>query len=225
MTYKRIRELREDHDLTQKYMAHYLNVIQRTYSRYERGERIIPPDVLCKIADFYNGAWSPTNAKSSMWTSCYQQIANCNLYLDEFTGLTFSEYELISDYKGEMYRYNNYQYEVRFLRAYYYFNLVRQYGDVPFTDHVLTTAEVNSLERRPAKEIFDFIISECDEIKDLIIENYENLGDWEPSNEARETGRANKRTVLALKARAALYAASPLSVSYTHLTLPTKLEV
>ena len=54
MTYKRIRELREDHDLTQKYMAHYLNVIQRTYSRYERGERIIPPDVLCKIADFYN---------------------------------------------------------------------------------------------------------------------------------------------------------------------------
>ena len=53
MTYKRIRELREDHDLTQKYMAHYLNVIQRTYSRYERGERIIPPDVLCKIADFY----------------------------------------------------------------------------------------------------------------------------------------------------------------------------
>ena len=96
MTYKRIRELREDHDLTQKYMAHYLNVIQRTYSRYERGERIIPPDVLCKIADFYNGAWSPTNAKSSMWTSCYQQIANCNLYLDEFTGLTFSEYELIS---------------------------------------------------------------------------------------------------------------------------------
>ena len=96
MTYKRIRELREDHDLTQKYMAHYLNVIQRTYSRYERGERIIPLDVLCKIADFYNGAWGPTNAKSSMWTSCYQQIANCNLYLDEFTGLTFSEYELIS---------------------------------------------------------------------------------------------------------------------------------
>lgn len=163
-----------------------------------------------QIADFYNGAWSPTNAKGGMWTSSYQNIANCNLYLDEFTGLTFSDYELISDYQGEMYRYNNYQYEVRFLRAYFYFNLVRQYGDVPFTDHVLTAAEVNTLERRPAQEIFDFIISECDEIKDLIIEDYDNLGDWEPSGEARETGRANKRTVLALKARAALYAASPL---------------
>ena len=53
MTYKRIRELREDHDLTQNYMAHYLNVNQRTYSRYETGERSIPLEILCHIADFY----------------------------------------------------------------------------------------------------------------------------------------------------------------------------
>ena len=53
MTYKRIRELREDHDLKQGYLAHYLNVSQRTYSRYETGERHIPLDILCKIADFY----------------------------------------------------------------------------------------------------------------------------------------------------------------------------
>ena len=163
-----------------------------------------------QIEDFYNGSWSPTNAKSSMWTTCYTQIANCNLYLDEFTGLTFSDYELISDYKQEMFRYNNYQYEVRFLRAYYYFYLARQYGAVPFTDHVLTTGEVNSLERRPAEEIFDYVISECDAIKDLIVEDYGKLGDMAPSGESLETGRANKRAVLALKARAALYAASPL---------------
>lgn len=88
-----------------------------------------------------------------MWTSCYKAIANCNNYLEEFTGLTFSEYEQISDYEAEMYRYNNYQYEVRFLRAYFYFNLVRQYGDVPFTDHVLSTTEVNTLTRKPAQEV------------------------------------------------------------------------
>lgn len=34
-----------------------------------------------QIEDFYNGSWSPSNAKSSMWTSCYEGIANCNLYL------------------------------------------------------------------------------------------------------------------------------------------------
>ena len=52
MTYKRIRELREDHDLTQVYMAHYLNVNQRTYSRYETGERSVPLELLCRIADY-----------------------------------------------------------------------------------------------------------------------------------------------------------------------------
>ena len=166
------------------------------------------------IETFYNGAWSPVNAQSSMWTSCYKAIANCNNYLEEFTGLTFSEYEQISDYEAEMYRYNNYQYEVRFLRAYFYFNLVRQYGDVPFTDHVLSTTEVNTLTRKPAQEVFDWIIKECDEIKDLIIPDYNNLGALVPSGESAETGRANKRTVLALKARTALYAASPLFNSH-----------
>lgn len=51
--YSRIRELREDNDLTQVFMANLLNITQRTYSRYETGERTIPLETLCKIADFY----------------------------------------------------------------------------------------------------------------------------------------------------------------------------
>lgn len=161
------------------------------------------------IVDFYDGSWSPTNAKSSMWTSCYEGISNCNLYLDKFTGLTFPELALNEDYQAQLNRYNNYQYEVRFLRAYFYFNLVRQYGDVPFSDHVLSAEESNTLTRRPAKEIFNYIISECDDIKDLIVEDYSKL-DVPIPNKPVEGGRANKLAVLALKARAALYAASPL---------------
>lgn len=52
--YKRIRELREDHDLTQQYMAQLLHVNQRTYSRYETGEHSIPLSSLCLIADYYH---------------------------------------------------------------------------------------------------------------------------------------------------------------------------
>lgn len=52
--YHRIRELREDNDLTQTYMAKLLNVNQRTYSRYETGEHEISLASLSKIADFYN---------------------------------------------------------------------------------------------------------------------------------------------------------------------------
>ena len=97
-----------------------------------------------------------------------------------------------------------------FLRAYFYFNLVRQYGDVPFSDHVMTAEESNTLSRRPAQEIFDYIISECDDIKDKIVVDYSKLGDMALPSSPAETGRANRKTVLALKARAALYAASPL---------------
>lgn len=53
MIYERIRNLREDSDLLQVDLAKLLNVNQRTYSRYERGEITISPDALCKLADFY----------------------------------------------------------------------------------------------------------------------------------------------------------------------------
>lgn len=53
MNLKRIRDLREDADYTQEYMAHLLNITQRTYSRYENAEHAIPLSMLCTLADFY----------------------------------------------------------------------------------------------------------------------------------------------------------------------------
>ncbi len=46
MLYRRIRDLREDKDLTQTDIAKYLHVSQRTYSRYENAERSIPTEIL-----------------------------------------------------------------------------------------------------------------------------------------------------------------------------------
>lgn len=51
--YQRIRELREDHDLTQVQMGKILSCSQRVYSNYERGELDIPTEILIKLADFY----------------------------------------------------------------------------------------------------------------------------------------------------------------------------
>ncbi len=52
--YRRIRDLREDHDMTQKQVADYLNMKQPQYNRYEKGYRDIPSDVLIALADLYN---------------------------------------------------------------------------------------------------------------------------------------------------------------------------
>ena len=50
----RIKNLREDNDLTQKQLSKVLNVSQVAYSYYELNKKTIPLELLCKLADFYN---------------------------------------------------------------------------------------------------------------------------------------------------------------------------
>lgn len=52
--YKRLRDLREDNDYTQKQISEYLKMKQPQYNRYERGFRDIPSDVLIALAKLYN---------------------------------------------------------------------------------------------------------------------------------------------------------------------------
>ena len=51
--YERLRNLREDRDLTQKQIAEMLGMSQTGYSKYETGENDIPTQILLKLADFY----------------------------------------------------------------------------------------------------------------------------------------------------------------------------
>ena len=159
------------------------------------------------IENYYNGAWSPTTPMKHVWTNSYQGITYCNLFLDQFTGLTFDDYEINDDYYKQMHRYNDYQYEARWARAYFYFQLARHYGGVPIVTKYITPEESNTLSRNTSDEVFDYIISECDAIKDSIIRDHDFDED---AVGAMETGRVGKLAVLALKAEAALYKASPL---------------
>ena len=52
--YRRVRDLREDHDKTQKEVASVLNMQLTVYQRYERGERELPLWAAIKLADYYN---------------------------------------------------------------------------------------------------------------------------------------------------------------------------
>lgn len=54
MIYPRIRDLREDRDMTQTQVAKMLGMSQTGYSKYETGENDIPTSVLIKLARFYN---------------------------------------------------------------------------------------------------------------------------------------------------------------------------
>ena len=98
--------------------------------------------------------------------------------------------------------------EARGLRAWYYFCLVRQYGPVILlddTDLVAADASVSDMQfpRSTAKECFDYIVKECNEV--IAMDVLADVRDV-----ALEYGRVTNATMAALRARALLYAASPL---------------
>lgn len=160
------------------------------------------------IETFYNGSWSPTNNMGSRWKQMYDAIRTCNEVLKNFQGLKFQDYELNSDYPQKLHAYENYKWEARFWRAYFYFNLVKQFGAVPIITADMTAQDVNNQPRTSSDSIFQYIFDECDAVKDSIIKDYNSEGSL--TLESPEDGRANNLTVMALKARAALYWASPL---------------
>lgn len=50
----RLRDIREDHDVTQKMLAAYLHIGQNTYSQYETGRRQLPIDILIRLAEYFD---------------------------------------------------------------------------------------------------------------------------------------------------------------------------
>lgn len=168
---------------------------------------------LSGIHYFYNGTWSPRLPLMS-WSNLYAGIRGVNRFLRDTRDRTFEDFAYSDDYDQEMERFNNYKWEVRFLRAWFYFDLVRKFGDVPFVgDRVLTQDEANSLSRTPSAQIFDYIISECDAVAAELPDTY--VGRYMTN----EIGRATKGMALALKGRVALYAASPLFNTMNDQTL------
>ncbi len=66
----RIRDMREDKDLTQKQIAEYLMCDQSLYSKYEIGEREIPLNLLIKLADYYDVSIDYLVGRSSVSKRC-----------------------------------------------------------------------------------------------------------------------------------------------------------
>ncbi len=104
-----------------------------------------------------------------------------------------------------------YEAEARFIRAFYYFGMVKRYGGVPLLTEAqeYTGGNMEDLQvpRNTEKEIWDFIRTEIDEITPLLPEA------WDTSNRFRAT----KYAALALKSRAMLYAASVATYSTVQL--------
>jgi hypothetical protein len=90
--------------------------------------------------------------------------------------------------------------EAKFIRALNYFEMLKRYGGVPIIDRRIGLDENLKIPRNSLADVVDFILKDCNEaIPDLPFEQAPNL-----------KGRATKLTVMALRAKTLLYAASPL---------------
>jgi len=185
---------------TEKYLANVYSYIPDPFNAYTYVPWEGASDELDFVWVFQNtnqlnqGNLSPTSAYFDNWGTYYRGIRSATVFLsrvDECKELTATQ---ITNYKAE----------VRFLRAYYYFLLMRQYGPVVLIKELIpvyaSSADVQ-LPRNAYDECVDYVVSELDEAwKTLPVQ----------ITDTKFYGKPTKGAALALKARLLLYAASPL---------------
>jgi len=124
------------------------------------------------------------------WQNCYAGIGNCNFALSKLNEYTNLDANLLSQYQGE----------IKFMRALYYFYLVRIFGDVPKITAIQSELSELMVSKSPVKEIYDEII-----IPDLLAAESSKL----PFKD--QTGRVSMGAVKALLADVYLtYAGYPI---------------
>lgn len=146
----------------------------------------------------YSSATPSSTTYYNYWENFYIGINQCSIFM-QYVDLDKEDTpEVITYMKAE----------ARFLRAYFYFCLFRQYGPVYIWGDQMPdeTVLASSIDRHTVEENIDFIVSELDRAANDLPLKVSQVGE----SEARWTGRITKGAALALKSRVLLYAASPL---------------
>ena len=155
------------------------------------------------VQRFTNGTWSALNTVDDKWSTMYSGIRSANEFLESIKTVDLSMYQYETKYQRWLEHLKYYPYQARVLRAYYFFELARRYGDIPMPLTMLTAEEANVIGKTPFDEVIDFIVSECEESAQNLPDTYVGLLD-------DESGRVTRGFALAVKTKALLYAASPL---------------
>lgn len=151
---------------------------------------------------FTNGSWSAVNTVDDAW-NLYYGIRAANSFIEEVAKTDFSRYEHDVQYANWMKKLAYFPYEARVLRAHYFFELARRYGDIAMPLAVLDKEAANSILKTSFDDVVEFIVSECDECAPMLPDSYAD-------QPGAQIGRVTKGFAMAVKSKALLYAASPL---------------
>ena len=180
-------------------------------------------DLDASVQRFTNGNWSALQTVDSKW-DLYNAIRCANEFLESMKTVDISMYRYDTKYFSWMEHLRVYPYEARILRAYYFFELARRYGDIPMpVDVMLTAEEANEIAKTSFNDVIDFIVSECDASLNATYNDttYNSAGEMQVATHPvlpvtyvgmldDEIGRVTRGFAMAVKTKALLYAASPL---------------
>lgn len=158
--------------------------------------------VAAGIQNLNNGNWSPIKTYDDAW-DLYEGIRAANGFIAEIATVDFSRYEQDGRYQNWMKKLKFFPYEARVLRAYYFFELARRYGDIAMPLTVLDKENANTIEKTSFSDVISFIVSECEDAAKILPDSYINEPD-------KQVGRITKGFAMAVKSKALLYAASKL---------------
>jgi len=169
-------------------------------------------NVSAKSQNFNYGIWNQYNNPDEVWNKNFNAIRQANLYLKNKNKVDIAYIKdkiTTTDSTTYFNARNNVKFmegEVLFLKAFFYFELVKRYGAVPIFEEPLDYNDKSTwtnVNRNSIDECIKYISSLCDKAAQIIPADLAPYA-W------YEDGRATKGAILALKARTLLYAASPL---------------
>ena len=164
------------------------------------------------IYDMYTNKWSPINTIDAKWGEYHDLIHDVNIFFENYSEEALEIYKWDKNYKDNMDKVHMSMKEIKVLRALYHFELAKRYGDIPLVLKTYTMDEINNVEKSSFQEIIDYIDKECATLApELPVSFNDFIG--------QETGRVNRGAAYAIRARALLYAASPLFNKNNDVTL------
>ncbi|HZH67506.1 MAG TPA: RagB/SusD family nutrient uptake outer membrane protein [Flavisolibacter sp.] len=155
------------------------------------------------VQAFNQGAWNAVTNPAEVWTQYFRAIRKANIFLQTAAPEKVNLDAFKTDqttYGQRLAEVARWRYEARFLRAFYYFELIKRYGGIPLTTVPLSEADIPGAQRNTLQQSIQFVSDECDSAALNLPLTYP----------AGELGRATRGAALALKSRLLLYAASDL---------------
>ncbi|WP_236974582.1 RagB/SusD family nutrient uptake outer membrane protein [Membranihabitans maritimus] len=161
------------------------------------------------VQRFNTGNWNALSNPDDKWYHYYRAIFNANRFLETSDNVDLDVYRLDPSpsaqkvFANRLIEIERWKAEAIFLRAYFYFELVKRYGGVPILTRTYEAAEdYKDIQRATLDECISFITAQCD----IAASRLPGEGDYSLS----QLGRATSGAALALKSRVLLYAASDL---------------